>query len=392
MAEVKGKDNYLVMPQITGIDIVPSGGNANDVLTKDSSTDYDYSWQAPAAGGGDVSAAANLGDNSIIRGDGGVKGVQDTLVLGGSPQINWTIDDNGQMIGTGDISGDFVLTVRNRNATSGDGFRVRAGEALGDIAFSIEDSDGSFNIMQLEADQGFVTFGKTYAQTLTDNGVVYGIDNQNSGVSADFNCENGTYRIGGVDVIPPAGGTAGQVLEKIDGTDYNWQWSSRSIDDLSDVDTTSSAPSTGDLLQWDGANWVPATIPRATFVIFAEENADISVAANNYEYSFGNGAVNTTANPPGIPVAFDCTLIALGISGRDVSGGATASISVTNNGTVVATSGIATGGGVNTKVQIVTQVTPDTVNFVAGDTVQFLTASTTGTHDDVRVFAYFERT
>lgn len=33
-----------------------------------------------------------------------------------------------------------------------------------------------------------------------------------------------------------------------------------SIDNLSDVDTTTSAPSTDDVLQWDGANWVPAAL------------------------------------------------------------------------------------------------------------------------------------
>ncbi len=32
-----------------------------------------------------------------------------------------------------------------------------------------------------------------------------------------------------------------------------------SVDDLSDVDTTTSAPSTGDVLEWDGSNWVPGT-------------------------------------------------------------------------------------------------------------------------------------
>lgn len=33
-----------------------------------------------------------------------------------------------------------------------------------------------------------------------------------------------------------------------------------SIDALSDVDTTTSAPSTNDVLQWNGANWVPAVV------------------------------------------------------------------------------------------------------------------------------------
>lgn len=51
--EVKGKDNFEIMPQIDGTPIVPSGGSAGQVLTKDTGTDYDYSWQDSAGGGGD---------------------------------------------------------------------------------------------------------------------------------------------------------------------------------------------------------------------------------------------------------------------------------------------------------------------------------------------------
>lgn len=48
--------------------------------------------------------------------------------------------------------------------------------------------------------------------------------------------------------------------------------------------------------------------------------------------------------------------------------------------------------GTNVKVNGHTNITPDTVNFVPGDTLQFLTASAAGVHDDVRVTAWFERT
>lgn len=34
------------------------------------------------------------------------------------------------------------------------------------------------------------------------------------------------------------------------------------IDDLTDVDTTTTAPEVGDTLVWDGANWVPSVGPR----------------------------------------------------------------------------------------------------------------------------------
>ena len=52
MANVKGKDNFEKMPQVDGTDIIPSGGSADQVLTKDSGTDYDYSWQDAQGGGG----------------------------------------------------------------------------------------------------------------------------------------------------------------------------------------------------------------------------------------------------------------------------------------------------------------------------------------------------
>jgi len=160
------------------------------------------------------------------------------------------------------------------------------------------------------------------------------------------------------------------------------------IDDLDDVDTTTTAPNTG-----DSADWVPAIGLRPTFCIFAEENSAVTVGANNYEYSFGNGAVNGDPDPSGIPIGVACTLISIGVSGRNtLAGTSTVSIAITNNGTTVATGGIASGTGNNAKVQDVTAVTPDTVNFAIGDTLQFLTASETGTLADVRVVAYFERT
>ena len=52
MADIKGKDNFKKMPQVDGTDIIPSGGTTNQVLTKDTGTDYDYSWQDAQGGGG----------------------------------------------------------------------------------------------------------------------------------------------------------------------------------------------------------------------------------------------------------------------------------------------------------------------------------------------------
>ncbi len=165
------------------------------------------------------------------------------------------------------------------------------------------------------------------------------------------------------------------------------------LDNLSDVDTTTTAPVAGDHLEFDGVDWTPAVVLRPTFCIFAEENQAVTVGANNYEFSYGNGAVNTAdTDPSGIPLGVNCTLIGIGVSAHSTSGLATVSISVINNGSVVATGGLASGATTNAKVQDFTTITPDTVNFVPGDTVQFRTATETSTLRDVRVVAWFERT
>ncbi len=45
------------------------------------------------------------------------------------------------------------------------------------------------------------------------------------------------------------------------------------IDDLSDVDTTTSAPNTGDHLEWDGTNWVPSTVTATSLEFQTAEDA-----------------------------------------------------------------------------------------------------------------------
>lgn len=63
-------------------------------------TDASSKGSAGGGGSGDVSAAANITDNAIVRGDGGAKGVQDTGVL---------IDDSDNVSGATSYEG-IVLT------------------------------------------------------------------------------------------------------------------------------------------------------------------------------------------------------------------------------------------------------------------------------------------
>ena len=85
-----------------------------------------------------------------------------------------------------------------------------------------------------------------------------------------FNVYNGEDGTAGVGV--PAGGTTGQVLKKIDGTDYNTQWADESgggasaLNDLTDVNAPS--PSDGQVLKYDSgtSKWIPGTVAMASLL------------------------------------------------------------------------------------------------------------------------------
>jgi hypothetical protein len=73
-----------------------SGATDEFVLTKDTASG-EARWKAAAGGGsGDVTAAANMTDHALVRGDGGAKGVQDSGVI---------IDDSNNITGINSITG-----------------------------------------------------------------------------------------------------------------------------------------------------------------------------------------------------------------------------------------------------------------------------------------------
>lgn len=154
----------------------------------------------------------------------------------------------------------------------------------------------------------------------------------------------------------------------------------RSIDAHSDVDITTTTPSSGDLLIWDGSNFVPQDTDNGytIFNIWAEESA--SLGANNYEWAFGNG--DNTPNGDGIVIPIDCELFAMSLNHE---GGANTTVRIViNTDASQSTYQVSTSGAEN---GYNTFGTP--LSFSAGDIANFRTisASTGGTSG--RISAWF---
>lgn len=89
-----------------------------------------------------------------------------------------------------------------------------------------------------------------------------------------------------------------------------------SIDVLSDVDTTTSTPSVGDVLEWDGSDWVPATLPTVFAPNIAQyrqtgnltiNTSPTTVALNATDFedsNYSRSGSNITINTAGIYKVF----------------------------------------------------------------------------------------
>ena len=151
-------------------------------------------------GGGDVTGPSSSTDNYVARFDGTTG-----KVLQGATAGRVSYDDSGALTVEGTIAG-YALDIHNMKVDGGGGgLRIMGGELQNDIVLHIADADDTFQIMEIHADDGEVTLGKTFAQTASANGVVYGVDNQHTNaLSCDYNTQVGTYRIGGTDVVDVA--------------------------------------------------------------------------------------------------------------------------------------------------------------------------------------------
>lgn len=138
-----------------------------------------------AGGSGDVSAAANMTDNAIVRGDGGAKGVQDSGIL---------IDDSDNITGVTALtaSGGIVTTAGNVA-----GVRILSTQATGTSPFQVASTTvvSNLNADLLDGQQGShyldsANFTGTNWTDLTDGGAT--TLHSHSGGSGHTIRENGT--------------------------------------------------------------------------------------------------------------------------------------------------------------------------------------------------------
>ncbi|MEM6966917.1 MAG: hypothetical protein AAF573_19285, partial [Bacteroidota bacterium] len=153
-----------------------------------------------------------------------------------------------------------------------------------------------------------------------------------------------------------------------------------SIDVHSDVDITTTTPTAGDLLAWNGSNFVPSSTNNGftIFSVWAEESS--ALGANQYEWAFGNG--DNTPNGDGIVIPVDCELFAMSLNHE---GGANTVVQAIKNTDATLTAYQVQNTG--TENGHITFGTP--LTFVAGDVINFRTISSSSGGASGRVSAWF---
>lgn len=155
---------------------IPPGGDKDEVLVKSSDGDYDYVWSEPSGLQGPAGPQGEKGD----KGDTGDTGPQGAQGPQGDPGLDGNDGADGAQGPQGDQGPQGIQGIQGIQGDPG-----------------ADGSDGQDGSQGPQGDQGIQGI-----QGIQGNPGADGADGQ------------------GV----PVGGTAGQVLEKVDGTDYNTQW------------------------------------------------------------------------------------------------------------------------------------------------------------------------
>lgn len=225
-----------------------------------------------------------IGNNALTIDDAGNIGIN-TLSPASALDINGNtyLEDGLFLGGTGTLPADFIIELDN--ASGKDGMLISSGGNAGDIGLRIEDQDGSFNIMDIEVGTGYTVFGETYSWTLSNRGVVYGIDSQDGpGNDGDFNTQSGVYRQAGVEISPYNIG-GGIVSSELTGTS--------TVSTISSSYTTitgmTSTPEAGTYMVSFSASGVGSTDDQEMQVSLYKNGSKVSQTENDYGFDSNSG-------------------------------------------------------------------------------------------------------
>lgn len=323
--------------------------------------------------------AASANDGSLIlqhNDSGGASSlVFKSAVNSGSDFGYIQYDDDGS--GNGSTSENALLTIGTQN----DGI----GANQDDIAIMPSGNLGvgtTSPAAKLDVDGGNVRFS-------TYGGGTIGLNTQQFllGVDADGDIvEVAASSLGSDDQIIDSLALTGTDLEISIESDINGLQSidlsslqGGSVGLHDDVDVTTTAPTSGDVLAWDGANFVPQATDNGytIFNIWAEESAAVN---GTTEWSFGNG--DETPAGHGIVIPLDCELWAMSL---DHEGGVNTTVrAIKNSDASMATYQVTTTGA-----EIGYNVFGTPLVFAPGDVINFQTISASAVGSSGRVSAWF---
>ena len=152
-----------------------------------------------------------------------------------------------------------------------------------------------------------------------------------------------------------------------------------SIDLHDDVDITTAVPDAGDVLAWDGLNFVPQETDNGytIFNMWAEESGPID---GGTEWAFGNG--DNTPSGHGLVIPVDCELWAMSL---DHEGGVNTIVRAIHNSDASLTNYQVETAGTEQGFNVF----PIPLTITAGDVVNFQTISRTDAGTSARVTAWF---
>ena len=160
----------------------------------------------------------------------------------------------------------------------------------------------------------------------------------------------GGLSIGSAYSLPSNDGSNGQVITTDGSGNLSFTSTVSSIDDLSDVDTTTTSPSSGQVLKWDGSNWTPADDIDTTLSLG-------SASINDF------GDVNISSASDGQVLKYDSST-SKWINSTDAGGISLTDLSIGTDGTASGSGSLA----YNDSTGVFTYTPPDLSSYLTSET------------------------